>query len=205
MAFLISRSRRRCALRLAMARQGLTSQLRQVSRSGTVTPGLAEVETMEMSLRRSNGEIFSGCRALGSAGEVASFSKAPYEPYEAPYNAKPSIKHVNVDDQGPVFRRSARVIVGVIAGGDFTSVKSSLGALARFSCVMLLLSRKETPFSDPDEFNIRCSHKLLPEERYLPRRPGRRELPPSWCRSPRSPTSRADEQTIVFSAPHRRG
>src|ERR1700676_4558828 len=28
---------------------------------------------------------------------------------------------------------------------------------------------------------------------------GRRELPPSWCRSPRSPTWRAHEQTIAYS------
>src|ERR1700733_3632092 len=125
-AFLISRWRRQCALRLAMARQGVACQLRQGSRSGAVIPGLAEGGTMEMNLRRSNGKIFSGCRVLGSAGEVArSFSKAPYEPYEAPYNAKPSIKNVNIDGQGPVFRRTARVIVDVIAGGDFTSVKSS--------------------------------------------------------------------------------
>jgi hypothetical protein len=175
-AFLISRWRRQCALRLAMARQGLASQLREISRSGAVTPGLAEGGTIEMNLRRSSGEIFSGCRALASAGEVAvSFSKAPYGPYEAAYNAKPSVKNANIDGQGPVFRRSA----GVIAGSDFTSVKSSRGAHDRFSWVMLLLSREETPSSDPDEFNMRCSRKLLAEARYFPRRLARRELPPS--------------------------
>jgi hypothetical protein len=164
-AFLISRWRRQCALRLATARQGLASQLREISCSGAVTPGLTEGGTIEMNLRRSSGEIFSGCRALASAGAV-SFSKAPYGPYEAAYNAKPSVKNVNIVGQSPVFRQSARVI----AGNDFTSVKSSRGAHARFSCVMLLLSRKEPPFSDPDEFNMRCSLKLLAEAQYFPRR-----------------------------------
>jgi hypothetical protein len=179
-AFLISRWRRQCALRLAIARQGLPSQLRQISCSGAVNSGLAEGETIEMNLRGSNGEIVSGCRALASAGEVAvSFGKAPYEPYEAPYNAKAFVKDVNIDGQDPVFRRFARVIVGVIAGSDFTSVKSHCGAHVRFSCVTLLLSRKETPLSDPDDFNMRCSHKLSAEALYLPRRLARRELPPS--------------------------
>src|ERR1700694_33055 len=125
------------------------------------------------------------------------------------------MKDVNSDDQGAVFWPSARVIVGVIAGDDFTSAKSRRGAHAQFWCVVLLFSRKAmrslrfgtpyrlaTPFSNPDEFDMRCSHKLLAEEGYLPRRPARRELPPSWCRSLRSPTWRAHEQTIAFLAPH---
>jgi hypothetical protein len=69
--------------------------------------------------------------------------------------------------------------VGIIAGCDFPSVKSSRGAHARFSCVMLLLSRKEPPFSDPDEFNMRCSRKLLAGARCFPRRLAPQELPPS--------------------------
>ena len=82
-----------------MARQGLASQLRQVLRSGAVTSALAEGETIDM--RRSNGEILSGCRALASVGDVAiPLTEAPYE---APYSAKPSVKNVNIDGQVPVF------------------------------------------------------------------------------------------------------
>jgi hypothetical protein len=83
-----------------MARQGLASQLRQVFRSGAVTPALAEGETIDMNLRRSHGELFSGRRALASVGEVA--IPLTETPYEAPYNAK-AVKNVNIDGQVPVF------------------------------------------------------------------------------------------------------
>src|SRR6202022_3993700 len=68
--------------------------------------------------------------------------------------------------------------VGIAAGGKFTSTKSSRGVCARFSCVVLLLSRKSrlgtsyrltTLFTDSDESNMSGSHRLLAEERYLPR------------------------------------
>src|SRR6266404_2397295 len=187
------------------------------SSSDPVTSGLVE-ETIAIALRRSRTESFFAPASIGadSTGDVAiAFRKAPYQ---APYNAKPSMKNVNIDDQGPVFWRSARVIAGIAAGREFTPAKSSRGACARFSCAAPLLSRKSkrnsrlgtlyrltTLFADSDEFNMRCSHKLLAEERYSPRRPARRALPPSSYRSPRSPTWRAHEQTIAFSAPHRRG
>src|ERR1700716_3649345 len=128
------------------------------------------------------------------------------------------MKDVNSDDQGAVFWPSARVIVGIITGGDFTSAKSSRGAHAPFSCGVLLLSRKAmrssrlgtpyrlaAPVRDPGELNKRSLHKPLVEEGYLPRRPARRALPPSSYRSPDRQPGEHMEQTIAFSAPHRRG
>src|SRR5882672_1563504 len=74
------------------------------SSSDPVTSELVE-ETIAIALRRSRTESFSASASIGadSTGDVAiAFSKAPYQ---APYNAKPSMKNVNIDDQGPVFWR----------------------------------------------------------------------------------------------------
>jgi hypothetical protein len=88
------------------------------------------------------------------------------------------MKKVNIDDRDAAFWRSARGINGITAKGEFTSASRD----AIFSCVALLLLRKSkhssrlgilcrlaTPFADSDELNMRCSQRLLAEERHSPR------------------------------------
>jgi hypothetical protein len=114
--------------------------------------------------------------------------------------------------QGAVFWRSSRVIAGITDARDLSSASSSLGARVNPSFTVPHLSRKSTRnarfgtlhilvtlFTDLDEFNMRCSHELSADEGHLLRSAWRRELPPSWCRSPRSPSWRAREQTIASS------
>jgi hypothetical protein len=134
-------------------------------------------ETMAMNLRRSHEELSSGCAAFASVGHdstgdvAAACRKVPYEPYEAPYKAKPSMKNVNIDGQDAVFWRSARVTAGITAGGEFTSARSSREVCAIFShkskrnSRLGTLYRLATLFADSDEFNMRCSHRLLVEKR----------------------------------------
>src|ERR1700694_3555295 len=103
--------------------------VRLVSLSGfdPATSGLVVEETIAIVLRRSCTVGFSAFASIGAGSTrevVISFSKVPYA---APYNAKPSVKNVNIDDQGPAFRRSARMIAGIAAGREFTAPKSSRG------------------------------------------------------------------------------
>jgi hypothetical protein len=138
---------------------------------------------MPIALRRAHQEISSGSGALarvgdGSTGDVA--SACGEAQYDAPYNAKPSIKNARIDDQGAVFWRSRRVIAGITDGRDVSSASSSLGARVNPSCAVPHLSRKSTrnarlgtlyilvtPFTHLDEFGIRCSRELSADERDL--------------------------------------
>jgi hypothetical protein len=134
--------------------------------------------------------------------------------YDAPYSAKPSMKNVRIDDhQGALSLRSGRVIAD---RRDLTFAPSSPGARINPSCTMSGLSREPTPnarfgtlynlvmlFADLGELDMRCSHKLSADERYLLRSAWRRERPPSCCSSPRSPTWQAHEQTIASSRGNR--
>jgi hypothetical protein len=165
-----------------------------------------------MALRRSRQEISSGCGALASARDESTDHvtiACGEAQYDAPYSAKPSMKNARTGDQGAVFGGSS----GVIAGGyGLTSAPSSLGARVTPSCTMPPLSRKSTRnarletlyslvtlLADSDEFDMRCSHELSADERYLLQSTWRRKPPPNSCRWRRSPTWRAHEQTNAFS------
>ena len=88
------------------------------------------------------------------------------------------MKNANTEDPGA----STRVIVGITAGNEFTSAPSDRGAHVNSAGAMLWPWRGSKPnsrlgallnlvalFTDSNEFDMRCSHKLLAAEGYSPR------------------------------------
>jgi len=161
-AFLISRSRRPCAHRPAIACQALVSQLRPferpasnevspdavsdsgaarlISSSSSATPEYIAEETIAIALRRACQETSSCWGALASARNVSAGDAAIAGGdawYDAAYDAKPSMKKARIDDgHGVVSWRSSRA--------GITSAPSSLGARFNPSCPISRLSRGST-------------------------------------------------------------
>ena len=150
----------------------------------SVIPERVAEETIAKAPRRAHQEFSSSSGALASAADVSTDNAAIAceEPqYDAPYNAKPSMKDARIGDhQGGVFWRSGCVIGSITDGHDLTSASSSLGARVNPSCAVPHLSRKSTrnarlgtlyilvtPFTHLDEFGIRCSRELSADERDL--------------------------------------
>jgi hypothetical protein len=169
-----------------------------------------------IALRRSRRGLASGGGSFACVGDDSRWDVAitcGEAQYDAPYNAKPSMKNVRIDDpQGALSWRSGRVIAGIADRRDLTRAPSSLGARINPSWTMSHLSRKPTSnarpgtpyrlvtlFADLGELDMRYPRELSADEWCLLRSAWRRERPPSWCRSPRSPTWRAHEQTIGSS------
>jgi hypothetical protein len=161
-AFLISRSRRPCAHRPAMACQRLVGQLRPferpasnevspdavsepgaarlISSSNSGTPECIAEETIAIALRRACQETTSCWGALASARDVSAGDAAIAcgdAWYDAAYNAKPSMKKARIDDGHSVVSwRSNRA--------GITSAPSSLGVRFNPSCPISRLSRGST-------------------------------------------------------------
>jgi hypothetical protein len=151
-----------------------------------------------IALRRSRQGLASGGGSFACVGDDSRRDVAipcGEAQYDAPYNAKPSMKNARIDDhQDALSLRSGRVIAGIADRRDLTFAPSGLGARTNPSCTMSRLSREPTPdarlgtlsslvtlFVDLGELDMRCSHELSADERCLLRPAWRRERPPSWC------------------------
>jgi hypothetical protein len=101
-----------------------------------------------MALRRACQELSSGWGALASARDVSAGDAAiecGEAWYDAPYNAKPSMKKARIDDDhGVVSWRSGRAAATITDGFNLASVPSNLGARVNPSCIGLGLSREST-------------------------------------------------------------
>jgi hypothetical protein len=101
-----------------------------------------------MALRRACQELSSGWGALASARDVSAGDAAiecGEAWYDAPYNAKPSMKKARIDDDhGVVSWRSGRAAATITDGCNLASVPSNLGARVNPSCIGLGLSREST-------------------------------------------------------------
>jgi len=157
--FLISRSRRHCAHRLATVLQGLVSQSGRPGPSVNerklqdwarlIDFGLIEEATMAIDLRRSGTERFSFCDSIerDSTGDVAiACSKLQYE---APHSANASIKNANTDGPDEVSPRSNRFITGIADGCGLISSESSRRSCAGFSRSAQVFSRASRRNSRP--------------------------------------------------------